>query len=246
MKSCQALKFSNLIEQSNATNGIYRFAMQLKHLFLVAGVVAAQCDRACPDVVEPVCASDGKTYNNPCLVEVAACSQKKNIIAVAQGECKDCDNRVCDLIGLLVCGSDGQPYGNPCFLSIATCRNASITLVRYGSCEKSSNNTCKTLCNMIYSPVCGSNAQTYGNDCALKNAACEDPSLSKVSEGECPNKNSTNTTRVPSTTLDNSVTGTTDVPKTTAPTTTASKSASTTVMTSVAAAIVVMLFSLWA
>ncbi|CAK4644406.1 unnamed protein product [Aphanomyces euteiches] len=220
--------------------------MQLKHLFLVAGVVAAQCDRACPDVVEPVCASDGKTYNNPCLVEVAACSQKKNIIAVAQGECKDCDNRVCDLIGLLVCGSDGQPYGNPCFLSIATCRNASITLVRYGSCEKSSNNTCKTLCNMIYSPVCGSNAQTYGNDCALKNAACEDPSLSKVSEGECPNKNSTNTTRVPSTTLDNSVTGTTDVPKTTAPTTTASKSASTTVMTSVAAAIVVMLFSLWA
>ncbi|CAK4079078.1 unnamed protein product [Aphanomyces euteiches] len=220
--------------------------MQLKHIVVTAGVVAAQCELGCIDVVEPVCASDGKTYNNSCLVKVAACSEKKNITVVAQSDCKVCSNRICTSVGSPVCGSDGKTYANSCELGRATCKNASITLASNGWCEESGNSTCKTGCIALYKPVCASNGETYGNDCELKNAACDNSSITKVSDGECTGEsNSTNTTKAPSTTAENSVSSTTESPKTTAsaPTTTATKSASATVIASVATTIFVAVLS---
>ncbi|CAK4179095.1 unnamed protein product [Aphanomyces euteiches] len=223
--------------------------MQLKHLFLVAGVAAAQCELGCTDIVDYVCASDGLTYNNSCLAKVAACSQKKNITVVSKGECKTCGQAACTKIYNPVCGSDGTTFDNECLLKIASCTNTSIKLASNGTCQEStSKSNCKTQCIDLYKPVCASNGQTYSNDCYLKNAACDDSTITKVSDGECTGEsNSTTTTKAPSTTVENSVSSTTESPKTTvAPTTTAAKSASATVIASVATTIFVALFSLLA
>uniref|UniRef100_A0A098LWJ9 Ubs_10 putative toxin n=1 Tax=Unedogemmula bisaya TaxID=746885 RepID=A0A098LWJ9_UNEBI len=41
-------------------------------------------------------------------------------------------------------------------------------------------------CTDEYSPVCGSDDQTYSNLCMLKNAQCQDSSLTLKSQGACP------------------------------------------------------------
>ena len=44
---------------------------------------------------------------------------------------------------------------------------------------------CTRICELILKPVCGSDGKTYGNFCALERAACKDPSIKQVKEGEC-------------------------------------------------------------
>lgn len=48
--------------------------------------------------------------------------------------------------------------------------------------------TCPVACTAIYSPVCASDGQTYGNECEFDVAKCQssDDSLAIVSTGECP------------------------------------------------------------
>ncbi|XP_037789447.1 LOW QUALITY PROTEIN: extracellular protease inhibitor 10-like [Penaeus monodon] len=44
---------------------------------------------------------------------------------------------------------------------------------------------CPQNCIQVYDPVCGSDGQTYSNDCTLMVAACDNPALTKISDGEC-------------------------------------------------------------
>ncbi|XP_064111835.1 uncharacterized protein LOC135219204 [Macrobrachium nipponense] len=113
------------------------------------GSPLSSCPQACTKIFSPVCGSDDQTYNNDCLLNVAACQSRsartEAIFKVFDGPCvavlprgPACDES-CDKSFVPVCGSDGETYNNICLLNVANCLNpfASITHVSDGPCEAS-------------------------------------------------------------------------------------------------------------
>ena len=101
-----------------------------------------------------------------------------------------------------VCGSDGMTYGSDCSLKLAACQNPFLTIIKQceGQCpchpketstEHSDNKICPQICLTEWKPVCGSNGKTYGNDCELERAACQNPflTITKQCKGQCPCSN---------------------------------------------------------
>ncbi|KAK4299156.1 hypothetical protein Pmani_028549 [Petrolisthes manimaculis] len=148
------------------------------------------CPTSCPGgQYSPVCGSDGRTYGNDCVLRMASC-QDSSITKVFNGECgsplRPCPD-VCSSSFAPVCASDGVTYTNDCVLKATTCRNPSITFVSSGSCDSATSAPpCPTVCPATFRPVCGSNGRTYSNQCALNQASCRNPEITKRSEGECP------------------------------------------------------------
>merc|ERR1711931_278332 len=128
------------------------------------------CMVVCPKIMAPVCGSDGKTYNNKCLLEVAACESGKDLEVVKQGPCEEASLK-CPLIYAPVCGSDGKSYANGCFLGAAAAKVDGLVLAHAGKCTAKDN--CPKGCNRMYKPVCGTDGKTYSNECVLSMAACE-------------------------------------------------------------------------
>jgi len=142
------------------------------------------CNKPCPKIYLPVCGSDGKTYNNKCLLEVAACESGEDLEVVKEGPCEEAPLK-CPLIYAPVCGSDGKTYANGCFLGAAAAKVDGLVLAHAGKCTAKDN--CPKGCNRMYKPVCGTDGKTYSNECVLRMAACEanDDSLVVAHEGEC-------------------------------------------------------------
>uniref|UniRef100_A0A2K6T9V0 Agrin n=1 Tax=Saimiri boliviensis boliviensis TaxID=39432 RepID=A0A2K6T9V0_SAIBB len=105
------------------------------------------CDRVtCDGAYRPVCAQDGRTYDNDCWRQQAECRQQRAIPSKHQGPC------------------DQAP--SPC-LGVQ-CAFGATCAVKNGqaACE------CRQACSGLYDPVCGSDGVTYGSVCELEATAC--------------------------------------------------------------------------
>ena len=121
-----------------------------------------------------------------------------------KGECKEMSNdvqqciRSCDKKDKPVCGSDGKTYQNKCYLENESCSTPELVVVSKGACPEEAEEEeggvderlkpveCPTFCNRMLDPVCGSNYQTYGNECVLRNEHCyKDEKLTQLHTGPC-------------------------------------------------------------
>ncbi|KAG0728646.1 Agrin [Chionoecetes opilio] len=106
-----------------------------------------RCNDVCATEFAPVCATDGKTYTNECVMKVEACKARKTLSIMYHGSC--------------------TVVLNPC--SELTClpgEECSVDVYGIARCE------CPPKCEPVMRPVCGSDDLTYDNLCDLNRAVC--------------------------------------------------------------------------
>eukprot|EP00122_Pirum_gemmata_P013314 Pgem_evm1s12399 len=138
------------------------------------------CNRPCPKILMPVCASNGESYDNKCIMEMEMCKLGAELTVVSDGRCEDGNNAVPKDNVLDHIMIHNVPVGHVVEEALGNADSDIIInpeiLKKMKENKKSDkpamDGKCNLLCMTRYYPVCGSNGVMYDTKCQMNIEAC--------------------------------------------------------------------------
>lgn len=135
----------------------------------------------------PVCGTDGRTYDNNCYLVIANC-RDASISFKHYGACgteTQCKQTCAGHPLRPVCGSNNVIYRNQCELKNAACDNVIYEITCPDQPIPPPQQRCSGTCHLFYEPKCGTDGQSYINQCHLDLNTCRNPNVTLAYEGPC-------------------------------------------------------------
>nr|CAD7261621.1 unnamed protein product [Timema shepardi] len=169
-----------------------------------SGKAVCECP-VCPAEFDPACGSDGISYGNECKLRLEACQHTRKIDVLYKGLCNGCENKKCDHYA--ICESDGS--GTAKCICPESCielnlrgkrvenhfvktslsrpnRDSNLNLSVIDSLVYRESNTLDHVAPEVHAPTCGTDGNTYNNECELRVASCRNNQFVVVAyKGDC-------------------------------------------------------------